>query len=210
MCEIAVGAGQGSRRFARRPSVGELRMAVLTTVAAATVIAIRSSRCPAQTARGLLATLLRRRRRPHLPCARSNRPISAGRRLRRSHPQGSPACAPFAHPRAYRALRPRPLAHYEPDPWRETCDCPFAGRYLGVPGLVSESLFIDFSISEIGIGSVQRLVAFPRRPVRIRAPLTLHPCVHDANARGQCLLRCSATVLRRASRLQPPAPKAAS
>jgi ABC transporter substrate binding protein len=97
-------------------------MAVLITVAAATVIAIRSSRCPAQTARGLLATLLRRRRRPHLPCARSNRPISAGRRLRRSHPQGSPACAPFAHPRAYRALWPRPLAHYEPGPWRETCD----------------------------------------------------------------------------------------
>jgi hypothetical protein len=75
-----------------------------------------------------------------------------------------------------------------------------------IPRQVSARCF--FNIRNLGAGASRD--RFPRRPVRIRTPLTLHRCLHDANARGQCLLRCSATVLRRASRLQPPAPKAAS
>ena len=49
---------------------------------------------PAQTARGLLRPLLRRRRRLDLLRARLHRPVPAGRRLRRSHPQGREAGRP--------------------------------------------------------------------------------------------------------------------
>ena len=49
---------------------------------------------PAQTARGLLRTLLRRRRRPDLLWARFRRPVPARGRLRRPHPQGREARRP--------------------------------------------------------------------------------------------------------------------
>ena len=49
---------------------------------------------PAQAARGLQRTLLRRRRRPDLLWARLHRPVPAGRWLRRPHPQGREARRP--------------------------------------------------------------------------------------------------------------------